>query len=76
MKQTNDDLLRKRDAFSTHLREQGVGGVVSVGLGQRDGEPVFVVLTRSASGKGIPNSFAGMAVVANTMPGLPVGQGH
>jgi hypothetical protein len=60
---TDRQLLLKRDALISHLREHHVPGVVSAGLSRRDGHPVLNVLVKSLSTGPIPPSFQGMSVV-------------
>jgi hypothetical protein len=73
MLDTDNELLRKRDAFSRHLQAAGMGGVISVGLSHEDGEPALVVFTGHSSTDGIPTSFEGIKVVVRTLPGLAIG---
>jgi hypothetical protein len=61
--EAGQDATARRDRLVQHLREIGAAGVLSAGLGRRDGRPVLVVLVRKAPSRKVPKVFEGTPVI-------------
>jgi len=64
---SRNQLLEKRDHLLKDLRRRRTPGVISAGLGRRDGQNVLTVLVRPSFSGELPETFEGLGVVVTPL---------